>query len=95
MLTHVVLFKLKDRTPENVTRTASQLATLAGRIPTLRGIEFGADVIHSGRSYDLALIARFDNLAGLEAYQTHPIHLPVLAFLREACESIIAVDFEG
>jgi len=61
----------------------------------IRAIEVGTDVLRSGRSFDLALVARFDDLAGLEAYQSHPVHLPVLAVLREAAETIVAVDYES
>lgn len=93
MLTHVVLFKLKDRGPASVAQARARLDTLAGNIPTLLSIEVGEDVLHSGRSYDLALIARFDDPAGLDAYQIHPTHVPVLAYMREAAETIIAVDF--
>lgn len=93
MLTHVVLFKLKDRSQASVAQARARLDTLAGNVPTLLSIEVGEDVLHSGRSYDLALIARFDDLAGLEAYQIHPVHVPVLAYMREAAEAIVAVDF--
>lgn len=95
MLTHVVMYKLHDRLPEKVALARNQLATLEGAIPSLQSIEIGTDILRSGRSYDLVLIARFEDLAGLEAYQAHPVHLPVLSYLREACESIIAVDYES
>ncbi len=95
MLTHVVLIKLKDRRPESIAGVRAQLDTLAGNIPSLRAIEVGLDVLRSDRSFDLALVARFDDLAGLEAYQSHPVHLPVLATLREAAETVVAVDYES
>jgi len=93
MFIHVVLFKLKDRSAASVAATHAQLSSLT-TIETLRGYEVGADIIHSPRSYDLALIARFDDMAGYELYRDHPIHQPVLAHTREAAETIIAVDFE-
>ena len=95
MLTHVVLIKLHDRSPEAIDRVKGVLDSLAGNVPTLRAIEVGRDVVRAARSYDLALIARFDDLAGLEAYQSHQAHLPVLTTIREAAESVVAVDFES
>lgn len=95
MLTHIVLFKLKDRRPESITATQEKLASLAQGIETLRGLEVGADVVRSSRSYDLALITRFDDMAGYEVYRQHPVHLPVLAHIQEAAESVVAVDFES
>lgn len=95
MLTHIVLFRLHDRRPENVLHAQATLDTLSGHVPTLRALEVGRDILHTGRSYDLALIARFDDRAGLEVYQAHPVHLPVLVAMRELCDSIVAVDFES
>lgn len=95
MLTHVVLFKLKDRRDERVAEAKARLEALDGAIPSLRSLEVGTDVLHSGRSYDIAVIARFDDMAGLEAYQVHPAHLPVLDYMREAAEASVAVDFES
>jgi hypothetical protein len=60
----------------------------------VRSLEVGADVVKSARSYDVALIVKFDDLAAMQAYQVHPEHVPVSAFLREVCDSLIAVDFE-
>jgi hypothetical protein len=94
MLTHVVLFKLKERTAENISEVVSRLARLAESVPMVRDLEVGADVIRSARSYDVALIVKFDDRAAMEAYQVHPEHVPVLAFVREVCESVVAVDFE-
>ncbi len=95
MLTHIVLFKLKDRSPDSIAETRAQLETLAQGIETLRGLEVGVDIVRSGRSYDLALITRFDDMAGYLDYREHPIHLPVLAHMHEAAESVVAVDFES
>lgn len=94
MLTHIVLFKLKDRSPNSMAATRAQLESLAGGIETLRGIEVGTDIVRSERSYDLALITRFDDMAGYQVYRQHPLHLPVLAHIQDAAESVIAVDFE-
>lgn len=93
MLTHVVMFKLRDRDPAGVAAVRDQLDKLPGQIPSLQTMEIGIDTLHSGRSYDVVLIARFDDMAGLEAYQAHPVHIPVQTYLRDNCESIIAVDF--
>lgn len=95
MLTHVVLFKLKDRSAASIENTRGRLESLAHAIETLRGLEVGVDITHSGRSYDLALITRFDDMEGYEVYRAHPAHLPVLAHMHEAAESAVAVDFES
>ena len=93
-LTHVVLFKLKEPTPATVAECLHRLRGLEGKIPELRAIEVGADILHSGRSYDFALITHFDSLADLERYQAHPEHVAVLEYLRTVMAGSVAVDYE-
>ncbi len=93
MLTHIVLFKLHDPSTENITETVARLKALDGAVPTLRSLEVGVDIVRSPRSYDVGLVARFDDRAGLEAYQAHPAHLPVVDYINETMASRVAVDF--
>lgn len=93
-LTHIVLFKLRDRSPQEVQRLVQLLRSMDGQIPHLRAIEAGANVVESARAYDIALLTRFDSLAGMEAYQVHPLHQNVSAQMRAASDAIVSVDFE-
>ncbi len=93
-LTHVVLFKLKDNTPQAVTAAGDKLRSLQGKVPALQSLEVGQDIVRSPRSYDLALIARFASLADMQAYQVHPYHQEVLAYIQTASAAVVAVDFE-
>ena len=95
MITHIVLFKLKDRSPENIEKARAVLASLSGKIPQLRHLEVGADVLRTDRSYDLALVARFDSLEDLNAYQIHHEHQQVVKYMLSVRESAVAVDYEG
>jgi hypothetical protein len=96
MITHIVLFKLTNPTPENLAATRNKLLSMDGKIDLLRHLEVGVDVIRSERSYDIALTTRFDSLEGLQAYQIHPYHAgEVIPHMKSVCSSIIAVDYEG
>ena len=96
MLTHLVLFKLKDRSPENIQHLAAILQSMDGQIPLLRYIEVGVNVVESARAYDIALITRFDSLAALKEYQAHPYHVQnVMPHTRALAESVAAVDYES
>ena len=95
MITHIVFFKLKDASPDNIEKTRNVLQGLEGNVPKLRSLEVGVDVIHSERSYDIALIAKFDSLEDLNAYQTHPFHVKVGEFINSVKESAVAVDYES
>ena len=54
----------------------------------------GLDVKKSERSYDIVLIVDFENRAGYEIYDKHPIHQLVRAFMHGIYETSVAVDFE-
>ncbi len=96
MITHIVFFKLKDPSPANIDAAKAKLLSMNGKVDLLRHLEVGADVIRSERSYDLALLTRFDSLADLQAYQVHPYHAgEILPYMRSACTSVVAVDYES
>ncbi len=96
MVTHIVFFKLKDRSAAGIAQAKEKLLSMDGKIDLLRHLEVGADVIRSERSYDLALVTKFDSLADLQAYQVHPYHAgEVLPYMKAAAESVIAVDYES
>ena len=96
MFTHVVFFKLKDKSKENIEKAKEILLRTDGKVPTLKSIKVGVDVVRSPRSYDLALISTFDSREDMDEYQVHPVHVDeVLAELRPMLESSAAVDFEG
>jgi len=95
MITHIVLFKLKDRSPESVQATADVLRAMEGQIEQLRKLEVGVDVLHTERSYDIALTTIFDSLDDLQAYQVHPVHQKVIEHMSQVRESSVSVDYES
>lgn len=95
MLTHIVLFKLKDRSPESVAETAQVLRDMEGKIEELLSIEVGTDVVHSERSYDIALVTKFASLEAMQAYQVHPVHKKVIEHMSTAREAQAVVDYES
>jgi hypothetical protein len=95
MLTHIVLFKLKDRSPANVAATRDRIAVLAGQIPELLSIEVGINVVDSPRAYDIALVETFESVEEMHAYQQHPAHLALLAEVMPRFEDFFTVDYES
>jgi len=96
MITHIVFFKLSSPTVENVALVRDKLLSMKGKIPQLRHLEAGIDVIRSERSHDVALVTRFDSLDDLQAYQVHPYHAgEVVPLMKSVCSSIAAVDYES
>jgi len=95
MITHIVCFKLKDRSAINIEKVRERLQTLEGNVPQLRHFEVGVDIVRTDRSYDLALVARFDSLEDLQAYQVHPFHVEIANYVSTVRESAVAVDYES
>ena len=95
MITHIVCFKLKDGSAESVARSVAVLKDMEGKIEQLRYLEVGTDILHSDRSYDIALITKFDSMAALEQYQVHPIHKKVIEHMAQVREASVSVDFES
>lgn len=94
MIKHIVFFKLKDRSPDKVQETVAVLRNMEGRIPQLISIEVGADLIHSERLYDIALVTVVASMEDLQAYQVHPAHKEVIAHINEVKDVSVAVDYE-
>jgi hypothetical protein len=96
MITHIVLFKLSDPRPETIAATRDLLVSMDGTVPQLRHLEVGVDLIRSERSYDIALVTRFDSLDELKSYQVDPYHAgTILPHMRSVCSAIVAVDYES
>lgn len=94
MFTHIVFFKLKEPTEENLQKAKDIFLSMKGNIPMLKYLEVGVDELHTERSYDLALITKFDSLEEMNIYQKHPYHVEkVLAPLKDMIESSKAVDY--
>jgi len=94
MITHIVLIKLVHSNEETREMAKTALAGLKGQIPQLRHLEIGVNIVHTDRSYDLALVARFDSLEDLQSYQNHPLHVEVIKYLQENRRSSVSVDYE-
>jgi hypothetical protein len=96
MINHIVLMKFKPEIKESVIKDLiKHLNDLPKSITEIHSFKFGRDVVHSKRSYDFGLISLFANIEALSRYQVHGDHLVVLEKVKNMCNSIITVDFEG
>ena len=94
MVKHIVMFKLAEKTTENMEHAVSSLRSLEGKIETLQSIEIGTDFLESERSYDIVLTANFKDRDGLNIYASHENHLPVVKIMRSLCSASVVVDYE-
>ncbi|MDO5111076.1 MAG: Dabb family protein [Clostridia bacterium] len=92
MIRHIVCHKYNDKAEAEKIRP--MLLSLKGKVPSLKDMEVGVDVLDSKRSYHLCAICTFDDLAGLNAYKEHPAHVAVRDYIHSVMESSVSVDFE-
>lgn len=96
MLTHHVLFWLKaDTTSEQKEAFRQGLQSLE-KVETIKGIFIGipAPIERAvvDTTYTFSLITLFEDLAGHDVYQTHPLHLAFLDQFRSLFEKVIIYD---
>ncbi len=95
MIKHIVMFKMKEKSPDNLEALASALNGMKGKIETLDYLEVGEDFKGSERSFDLVLTTHFNSREGLEAYAGHKVHQPVIQLARSLCSQTVVVDYES
>ena len=95
MIRHVVLFKHKPGvTQEEKDAWVAAVRAMAPRIPYMRNLTVGTDLIRSARAYDAALVCDFDSLDDVRRYAQDPVHVPVAARGVEMSDHVCSVDFE-
>lgn len=93
MLTHIVFYRLRDKSQESLDNLKALFMNMQGRIEQLKSVEVGIDVLHSERSYDLALVTKFDSLDALKAYKAHPEHGKISDYVHSVWLESASVDY--
>lgn len=95
---HVVAWKLAAEDAatraEHAAEMVRRLESLVGVVPSILTLSAGANAAYADVNGDVAIVADFADLAGLEEYQVHPAHQEVVTYVRSVVASRIAVDFE-
>ena len=99
MISHVVLFKLKEfETIEEkqmvINELKSKLMNLENLINELKFIEVGKNLTIDSPSFDLCLITHFNSIDDLEKYKVNPEHMKVFDFIKKVTVDRAAVDFK-
>lgn len=91
MFKHVVCQKFVDKS--DAAKAAALLRALPEQIPALKSMEVGVDELDTERSFDLVLIAEFEDKEGYQLYRDHPAHQAVCAFIHPRRGGTVAVDY--
>ena len=99
MIVHIVFWRLHDTAngkskQENAREMKARFEALRSIIGGLRRLDFGIDFAATDQSSDVALYTEFDSRDALDAYQAHPAHQEVAAFLGPLRTERRVVDYE-
>ena len=95
MIRHIVMFKLQEEGKEE---NLKKILTAAEGLKELPGL-LGGDVITNapgaaGSNYDFGLVFDFDDLAALDAYQNHPVHVEFVKLVLTCKKERACIDCE-
>jgi hypothetical protein len=93
VLTHVVTFTFTDA--EDRHEAQARLVALPPAIEAIRSLTTGLDTLGDPGAAHLVLITTHDDVEGLRAYQTHPVHEEFGAWVRPLLSGKSVVDFES
>jgi hypothetical protein len=94
MLQHYVLIRYqKNVTEEHIAEFFRKMWALQASVEGIESMEFGRDILHDARSWDVILIMSFASVDVLRSYQQHPEHRQVMAFNQPFVADVASVDF--
>jgi hypothetical protein len=99
MIVHIVFWRLHESANgkskiQNARDIKARFEALRPLITGLRRLDVGIDVAATEQSSDVALYTEFDSKEALDAYQVHPAHQEVAAFLAPLRTERRVVDYE-
>lgn len=92
MVNHIVTWKLNEENKqENAKKMKELLEALPEKIAQIKFLQVGIN--ENGGEYDAILLTKFDSYEDLKAYDVHPEHQKVRAFIRSVVGGRISIDF--
>ncbi|MFC4069362.1 Dabb family protein [Actinoplanes subglobosus] len=91
MLVHVVLMKFSDA--GDAAEAKLRLEALVGVVPEIRSLRVHLDELSTEVSWHLHLATTHRDADDLRAYQAHPAHLELGAWLRPLLAARAVVDY--
>ena len=98
MIRHIVSWKLKAQDEPGRATAASEISAaltgLTAHIPEIVSLTVSRNVAYADKNHDVVLVADFESLDGLDAYQVHPEHMKAAAVVGARVVARASVDFE-
>jgi hypothetical protein len=93
VITHVVTFTFTDK--GDVRECLDRLDALEPQIEAIRTWFVGSDSVGDPGAADVVLVSTHDDVDGLRAYQTHPVHEEFGDWVRPRLSGKSVVDVES
>mgnify|MGYP000212065786 FL=1 len=93
MIKHIVMWKFKEGSEEQMHQFLDGLKGLKGQIEYLRSLEVGVNV-NPKEKFSATLICEFDNMEDLQKYAVDPRHVACQAICKPIALERACVDFE-
>ncbi len=96
MLKHIVMWQFAQGQDKaaNLAQAKALLEGCAKLVPGQLRLEVAGAEPGLECTYDLVLYSEFADRAALDAYQVHPTHVPVKAFMRSVVVARQCMDYE-
>ena len=94
MVVSVIMFKLKEKSAENISRITEKLVGMKGKIAQLKDIKVKANLNNSPTGFDAVMIAEYSSMKDFDEYAVHPVHVEVGSFVVSLCEQIASTLYE-
>ena len=99
MVVHIVFWRLHEQAngrtkQENAAEMKRRFEALRGMMPGMLRLDCGIDFAGTEQSSDVALYTEFESREALDAYQAHPAHKEVAAFIADVRSERRVVDYE-
>ncbi|WP_372751138.1 Dabb family protein [Labilibaculum sp.] len=99
MIKHIAMFKFKafdsakDKKNYQV-RLKSAFKGLDERIPEIKSLQIGFDILHSEASFDFIVNVDIEKLEDLPVYANHPEHVKAVDIIKEMAVDRKSIDYE-
>ncbi len=99
MIVHISMAKYKDfaegcSKKENMQKGKALTEGLIQKVPTLKKIEVGINMLNGPNDYDVVSYSEYENMDAVMQTTKHPAHDELIAFLKKVTEGSHSVTFE-
>ncbi|MBV9661085.1 MAG: Dabb family protein [Acidimicrobiales bacterium] len=94
MIHHIVLFKLKDASPDNVEMLRQRYYDSLSKVESIDDLKVEVSTRKTATSYDIVQDSTFKTVGDLDLYLKDPRHHEAGRMLVQASESVASCDYE-